>query len=43
MKNKSGKSNATNKVENAFSSSAESTSTVVPNKKHHKKPKKQYL
>lgn len=43
MKNKSSQRNQSSKVTDAFNNEAEKTSTVVANKKHHKKPKKQYL
>ncbi len=43
MKNKNGKKPASNKVADTFTNETGSSSTVVANKKHHKKPKKQYL
>ncbi len=43
MKNRNTKKPATNKVSAAFSEDGAQSSTVTPNKKHHKKPKKQYL
>ncbi|BBF41792.1 hypothetical protein lbkm_0472 [Lachnospiraceae bacterium KM106-2] len=43
MKGKNAKKQATSKVSEAISGGTEGGSTVVANKKHHKKPKKQYL
>lgn len=43
MKGKNAKKPASSKVQETFTNESGSTSTVIPNKKHHKKPKKQYL
>lgn len=43
MKNRNTKKPATNKASAAFSDGSAQNSTVTPNKKHHKKPKKEYL